>query len=107
MRKARILGYEIIDYPNMPDYEITNEVNLIDIIFYDKSKIKSIRGLKVEELKRLWSDEEVMIFTFMEPVSGHEPLGHIEGQWYMDFTGHPFIWSLFEEDLKRIYPFHE
>jgi len=106
IKKAKMLDYEIITYPSMPEYG-TDEVNEIDIIFYDKSKINSLRELKVEELRQLWSDEIIIIITFMEPVIGHEPPGHIKGQWYMDFSGHPFLWSLLEDDLKRIYPFHE
>jgi len=105
IRISRKLSYEIIDYPQMPEYKITNIAKIIDVILYDKDKIKGLKGMKLEDVNQLISDNEIFVFAFMKPLSGHEPPGYIEGQWYMDFTGHPFIWMIKEDDVKRAYPF--
>lgn len=102
MKKARALDYVIIEYPDRPGYWKGNE---FEIIFYDRGKIKSLKGLELEELRELGYDYEIFVFFFFQPAEEHEPPDNVKGQWTMDFTmSHGYFWSKSEEDLKELYP---
>jgi len=102
MQKAQDLDYQIVAYSDRPNDVI---INAFDVLFYDKGKINSLKGLKLAELRELGYDKKILVFFLSQPASGHKPAGHFKEQWYMDITGHgSYFLNADDEYLNDYYP---